>query len=88
MELSALDLVLAYKLLLLCAAVPTFVAAVRQARLVVVRYRGLPPSLQRAVLSGAKSGGKAVFENDRSKLLRLIGLLMLLLSLTIASWLL
>ena len=84
MNFAELDLLTAYQLILLCAAIPTLVATVYRVRKWVVRYQQLPRILHPPIKKGLYSAVKRVIREEWPRLIEIAILLFILAGLTIA----
>ena len=84
MNFDETDLLTAYQLILLCAAIPTLIAAVHGVRRWVVHYQRLPRILQQPIKQGFYSAVKRFIREEWPSLIGLAFLLLILAGLTIA----
>ena len=84
MNFDETDLLTAYQLILLCAAIPTLVATVRMVRKWVARYQRLPEILQQPVRQGLHSAVKHFIREEWPRLIGLSVILLILAGLIIA----
>ena len=84
MNLDETDLLTAYQLILLCAAIPTLVTAVRMVRKWVARYQQLPGIWQQPIKQGLYSAVERFIQEEWPRLIGLAFLLLILAGLTIA----
>ena len=84
MNLDETDLLTAYQLILLCAAIPALVVAVRGVRKWVARYQQLPRIWQQPIKQGLHSAVKHFIREEWPRLIALVVFLLLLAGLTIA----
>ena len=85
MNFDETDLLTAYQLILLCAAIPTLTAAVYRVRKWVARYQRLPSILQQPIKQGFYSVVKRFIREEWPSLIGLAFLLLILAGLTIAG---
>ncbi len=84
MNFDETDLLTAYQLILLCAAIPTLVTTVRMVRKWVDRYQRLPRIWQQPIKQGLYSAVKRFIREEWPRLIELAFLLLILIGLTIA----
>ena len=84
MNFDETDLLTAYQLILLCAAIPALVVAVRGVRKWVARYQQLPRIWQQPIKQGLHSAVKHFIWEEWPRLIALTFLLLILIGLTIA----
>ena len=84
MNFDETDLLTAYQLILLCAVIPTLIAAVRMVRKWIARYQQLPGIWQQPIKQGLRSAVKRFIREEWPRLIGLAFLLLILAGLTIA----
>ena len=84
MNFDETDLLTTYQLILLCAAIPALVAAVRRVRKWVARYQRLPRIWQQPIKQGLYSAIKRFIREEWPRLIVLVVFLLLLAGPTIA----
>lgn len=84
MNFDETDLLTAYQLILLCAAIPALITMVRMARKWIGRYQQVPRMWQQPIKDGLYSAVKRFIQEEWPRLIRLAFLLLILIGLTIA----
>ena len=84
MNFDETDLLTVYQLILLCAVIPTLIAAAYGVRKWVARYQQLPEIWQQPIKQGLHSAIKRFIQEEWPRLIALAVLLLILVGLTIA----